>query len=76
MFHWRVILLAALAVVLMLGGLAALIAPEVREGPVLYAFDEHHAVRALDALGALLVTLGCGLSWGAGVLWQRLVYAP
>ena len=75
MLQWQVILLAALAVLLLVVGLVALILPDSHEGPVLYRFDEQHAVRALDAVGALLVALGCVLSWGAGALWQRRMYA-
>jgi hypothetical protein len=75
MFHWRVILLAALAVLLLLGGLAALILPDPQEGPVLYQFDEQHTVRALDILGALLLTVGCAVSWSAGAVWQQQMYA-
>ena len=75
MLQWQVILLAALAVLLLLGGLAVLILPSPSEGPVLYHFDEQHAVRALDILGVVLLTLGCALSWGAGALWQRRMYA-
>ena len=75
MFHWRVILLAALAVLLLLGGLAALILPDPQEGPVLYQLDEQHTVRALDILGALLLTVGCAVSWSAGAVWQRQMYA-
>ena len=75
MLQWQVILLASLAVVLLLGGLAVLILPSPSEGPELYAFDDQHAVRALDILGVVLLTLGCALSWGAGALWQRRMYA-
>jgi hypothetical protein len=75
MYHWRVILLAALAVLLLLGGLAALILPAPHEGPVIHRFDEQHTIRALDVLGALLLTLGCAVAWSAGVLWQRQMYA-
>jgi drug/metabolite transporter (DMT)-like permease len=75
MFHWRVILLAALAVLLLLGGLFALILPDSHEGPVLYSLDEHHAIRAFDGLGAVLLALGCAVSWSAGAVWQRRMYA-
>ncbi len=75
MFHWQVILLAALAVLLLLGGLGALVLPELYEGPVLYRFDDEHTVRALDALGMILLTLGCVLAWSAGLMWQRRMYA-
>ncbi len=75
MFQWRVILMAALAVLLMLGGLSALIVPDDYEGPVLHTFDEAHAVRALDVLGVALLMLGSVVSWGAGAMWQRQMYA-
>ncbi len=75
MLQWRVILLAALAMLLLLGGLFALILPDPYEGPVLYHFDEQHAIRAMDALGIVLLALGCAMSWSAGALWQRRMYA-
>ncbi len=71
MFHWRVIVMAALALLLLSAGLFALILPDSYEGPELYRLDEQHAVRALDVLGAVLLGLGCALAWGAGALWQR-----
>ncbi|HET90971.1 MAG TPA: hypothetical protein ENN99_09585 [Chloroflexi bacterium] len=74
MLHWRVILLAALAVLLMIAGLFMLILPDPYEGPVIYRMDEEHTIRALDALGLFLVLLGCALSWSAGILWQRQMY--
>jgi len=76
MLQWRVILLAALAVLLLLAGLLALILPEPYEGPVLYRFDEQHALRALDVLGLVLLALGCAVAWSAGLVWQRRMYAP
>jgi drug/metabolite transporter (DMT)-like permease len=75
MLQWRVILLATLAVLLLLGGLVALILPNSQEGPVLYTFDEQHSIRALDILGAVLLVLGCALAWSAGAVWQRRMYA-
>jgi hypothetical protein len=75
MFQWQVILLAALAVLLLLGGLFALILPDPQEGPTLYRFDEQHTVRALDILGVILLAVGCALAWSAGALWQRQMYA-
>jgi len=76
MLRWRVILLAALAVLLLLCGLLALILPDPYEGPVFYLFDEQHAIRAMDVLGIVLLALGCAVSWSAGALWQRRMYAP
>jgi len=75
MFQWRVILLAALAVSLLIAGLVLLILPDPYEGPALYYFDEQHSIRTLDLLGMVLLILGCGTAWGAGVLWQRRMYA-
>lgn len=76
MFQWRVILMAALAVLLLLGGLAALILPDSYEGSVLYSLDETHTIRKLDALGMGLLALGCLMAWAAGAVWQRRMYAP
>ena len=75
MLQWRVILLAALAVSLLVAGLVLLILPDPYEGPTLYHFDEQHSIRALDLLGIVLLALGCGVAWGTGVLWQRRMYA-
>jgi hypothetical protein len=75
MLQWRVILLAALAVLLLLGGLFALILPDPQEGPALYSLDEQHTIRALDILGVVLLTLGCAVAWGAGAMWQRRMHA-
>ena len=76
MLQWRVILLAALAVLLLLSGLLALVMPDPYEGPMLYHFNEQHSIRALDVLGVVLLALGCAMSWGAGALWQGGMYAP
>jgi drug/metabolite transporter (DMT)-like permease len=75
MFQWRVILLAVLAVLLLLGGLSALLLPDTYEGPEFYRFDQQHSIRALDALGIILLALGCAVAWSAGGLWQRQMYA-
>lgn len=74
MLHWRVIFMAALAVLLLLAGLAALIMPESYEGQEVYQLNEMHAVRALDAMGLILIGLGGILSWSAGAAWQRKMY--
>lgn len=76
MLQWRVIVLAALAVLLLLAGLAILILPDPYEGPLVKQIDEDHAIRAFDLLGLVLLVLGCALSWSAGALWQRRMYAP
>jgi drug/metabolite transporter (DMT)-like permease len=75
MFQWQVILLAMLAVLLVLAGLAILTLPDPYEGPEFYHVDAQHAVRALDILGVILLALGCAVSWSAGALWQRRMYA-
>jgi len=75
MFQWRVILLAALAVLLLLAGLVALVLPDPYEGPVLYPLDAEHAIRAFDVLGVVLLALGCAVAWSAGIVWQRRMHA-
>jgi len=75
MFQWRVVLLALLAVLLLVGGLSSLTVPNLQEGPVVYRFDEQHAIRALDILGFVLLLMGCAVVWSAGALWQRRMYA-
>lgn len=75
MFQWRVVLMAALAVLLLLGGLLALILPDKYEGTEIYRFDEMHVIRTLDVLGGALIALGCTGAWGAGVMWQRRMHA-
>jgi drug/metabolite transporter (DMT)-like permease len=75
MFQWQITLLALLAVLLLLAGLVILILPDPYEGPEFHRFDAQHAVRALDALGGILLILGCGVAWSAGFLWQRRMYA-
>ena len=74
MRQWRVILLAALALLLLAGGLAALILPGPYEGVVLYDLDEQHSIRVLDGLGLLLLVLGSLMAWAAGVVWQRRMH--
>ena len=75
MTQWRVVLLAALAVLLQLAGLSALTLPASYEGPLLYEFNGQHAFSALDGLGVLFLALGCLVAWGAGTIWQRRMYA-
>lgn len=74
MLQWRVIVLAALAVLIMLGGLVALLLPDRYEGPELYRLDELHAIRALDAVGLFMLIVGSLLSWNAGRIWQHRMY--
>ena len=75
MYQWRVIALSALAVLLQIAGLFSRALPESYEGPTLYAFNELHAISALDGLGTILLITGCLVAWGAGTVWQRQVYA-
>jgi drug/metabolite transporter (DMT)-like permease len=75
MLQWQVILLAALGVLLLIAGLLILVLPDAYEGPEFFRFNDLHTIRALDFLGLVLLILGCGLSWSAGILWQRRMYA-
>ena len=74
MFQWRVILLAVLAVLLRVAGLVALILPDPYEGETLYEFDKQHTFRLLDGIALVLLILGCGVAWIAGILWHRRMY--
>ncbi len=75
MFKWYVVIMAALAVLLLVGGLVALILPEDYEGQEIYRIDRMHAVRLLDLLGGILLLVGSVVAWVAGVTWQRNVDA-
>ena len=75
MRHWRVILLALLAVLLLVAGLVMLILPDPYEGKVLHQLDPQHTIRVLDVLGGGLVAIGCVVAWLAGAVWQRRMYA-
>jgi len=74
-FKWYVVIMAALAVLLLVGGLVALILPEDYEGQEIYRIDRMHAVRLLDLLGGILLLVGSVVAWVAGVTWQRNVDA-
>jgi hypothetical protein len=76
MRSWRVMGLATVSLLLVLAGLAALIAPPRHEGPLLIELDDDHTVHLLDGVGAALIVVGSGAAWAAGVAWQRRVYAP
>ena len=76
MRSWKVMGLATLSMLLLLVGLAALIAPSPYEGPILLEFDEDNSVRLLDGVGVALILAGSAAAWGAGIAWQRRVYAP
>lgn len=71
MTDWRVLLLSAAAFFTLLVGLLLLALPDPYEGPVLYALDAAHSVRALDVWGLALVVSGGVMAWGAGLLWRR-----
>lgn len=73
MLRWYVVVLAALAVILLLGGLLALVLPEDYEGQEVYRLDRRHTLRMLDVWGGLLLVSGSSVAWLAGVLWQRNV---
>ena len=75
MFKLYVVVLATLAVLLLVGGLFALILPEDYEGAEIYRIDRMHTVRLLDLLGGILLLLGSVVAWVAGVTWQRNVDA-
>jgi hypothetical protein len=64
-------MLAVLALLLLLAGLLALILPEDYEGPEVYSIDAMHSIRLLDLVGAVLLIMGCGAAWVAGLFWQR-----
>ncbi len=74
MLQWRVIVLAGLAILLLLGGLGTLVLPDDYESQVIYRLDDMHAISSLDLLGGSLLALGSVLSWSAGLAWQREVY--
>ena len=76
MLQWRVILLAALAVLLLVVGLVALILPDPYEGEVLYQLDAQHTFRLLDGIALGLLVLGCTVAWTAGLVWHRRMYGP
>ena len=76
MFKGYVVVLAALAVLLLIGGLLALMLPEDYEGQEIYRIDKLHAVRVLDMLGGALLLGGCVTAWTAGIVWQRKVDGP
>ena len=75
MLQWRVLLLAVVSVLLLLGGLAVLIVPSPHEGPVLYQVSDQYVLRSLDVVGLVLLGLGAAAAWSAGVLWQQEMYA-
>lgn len=71
MTDWRVLVLSALSLLILLTGLIMLSLPDSYEGGILYAFDDEHSVRRLDLIGLLLVVVGGAVAWGGGLLWRR-----
>jgi hypothetical protein len=71
MTDWRVLILSALSLLILLAGLIALALPDSYEGNILYAFDDEHSVRRLDLIGLALVAVGGVVAWGGGLLWWR-----
>jgi hypothetical protein len=74
MLQWRVILLAALAVLLLVAGLVALILPDPYEGGVLFTLDAQHTFRTLDGIALGLLVVGCAVAWIAGIVWHRRMH--
>jgi hypothetical protein len=62
---------AALALALLILALFALAVPDAYEGPVVLALNAQHAIRLLDAIGALLITGALIITWTVGLTWQR-----
>jgi hypothetical protein len=62
---------AALALALLVLALLALAVPDAYEGPVVVGLDAQHAIRLLDAVGAMLIVGALALTWGVGLTWQR-----
>jgi hypothetical protein len=71
MSDWRVVVLSALGVLILVGALLVLALPDTYEGGEVYSIDPTHALRILDVVGLALMALGGLVIWGAGVLWQR-----
>ena len=62
---------AALALLMLSLGLLALAVTDPYEGPLIVTLDAEHAVRALDAVGGLLILGATALAWGVALAWQR-----
>jgi hypothetical protein len=62
--------LSALALLLLLAGLAALAVPSGYEGTSLWILDPMHEIRQADAVGMVLLMMGSLLSWATALAWQ------
>jgi hypothetical protein len=70
-FEWGARLLAILALVIIISGLAVLALPDTMEGDEMIELDPTHSVHVADLVGALLVGCGILLTWGTVLAWQR-----
>lgn len=68
---WRISVLAGIGFLGILGGLVVMALPDSYEGGALYTMDASHAVSRMDLLGLALVALGGGITWWAGMWWQK-----
>ncbi len=62
--------LSALALVLLLAGLAALAVPNGYEGASLWVLGPMHEICQADAVGMVLLMMGSLLSWATALAWQ------
>jgi drug/metabolite transporter (DMT)-like permease len=63
--------LSALAVLLLLAGLAVLAVPNGYEGPSLWVLSPMHEICEADVVGVALLMVGSLLSWATALAWQR-----
>jgi len=63
--------MALFALLLLLGGLYIIALPDVASGPVVLTFDTGHGLHQSDVMGLSLLALGVGMTWIAGLIWQR-----
>ncbi len=71
MWKWQVIVLATLAVLLLIAGMAAMVVPEAYGGREVYRIDERYSLRILHVAGVVSLAAGCLAAWAAGMVWQR-----
>lgn len=62
--------LSALALLLLLAGLATLAVPNGYEGPSLWVLGPMNEIRQADAVGMALLMAGSLLSWVTALAWQ------
>ena len=62
--------LSALALGLLLVGLAALAVPDAYEGARLLMLGPMRDIRTADVVGCVLLTVGTMLAWGTALTWQ------